>query len=193
MSTLPWVALKAGCSRSGGPSAPVYTSSLGMTTLPWNPCPGEVVAHRRNWHGVLILSLQACFEPGSSNTWRPMCTLAAPIQLGSREQGDRGSLRLEGNGVRLSQCKQVAGSQDGQPVPPAGPGDPEGPAWPGGSLLVPGQRRLASCMLGSCVPWGKELWPDHVRDRDCSQVQCSPGRSLGNNAALATWMDPELN
>lgn len=108
-----------------------------------------------------------------------------------RAGGQRGSLRLEGNGVRLSQCRQVAESQDGQPVPPAGPGDPKGPAWPGSSLLEPGQKRLASCMLGSCVPWGAALWPDHVRDRACRQVQCSPGRSLGNNAALATWMGPE--
>lgn len=29
------------------------------------------------------------------------------------------------------------------------------------------------------------------RDRACRQVQCSPGRSLGNNVALATWMGPE--
>lgn len=82
-------------------------------------------------------------------------------------------------------------SQDGQPVPPAGPGDPKGPAWPGSSLLEPGQKRLASCMLGSCVPWGAELWPDHVSDRARRQVQCSPGRSLGTDIALATWMGPE--
>lgn len=124
----------------------------------------------------------------------PCVHLGCPIKLGSVESGaggQRGSLRLKGNGVRLSQYRQVARSQDGQPVPPAGPGDPRGPAWPGGSLLEPGQRRLASCMLGSCVPWGTELWPDHVRDRACRQVQGSPGRSLGNKAALATWMGPE--
>lgn len=46
-------------------------------------------------------------------------------------------------------------------------------------------------MLGSCVPWGAELWPDHVNNGARRQVQCSPGRSLGTAIALATWMGPE--
>lgn len=38
--------------------------------------------------------------------------MAAPFSVALESWGQRGSLRLEGNGVRLSQCRQVAESQD---------------------------------------------------------------------------------
>lgn len=61
-------------------------------------------------------------------------------------------------------------------------------------LEVPCWSQDRESWLPECwvhVSPGEQSYGQTRRDRACRQVQCSPGRSLGNKAALAPWMGPE--
>lgn len=61
-------------------------------------------------------------------------------------------------------------------------------------LEVPCWSQDRESWLPECwvhVSSGEQSYGQTWRDRACRQVQCSPGRSLGNKAALAPWMGPE--